>query len=167
MNIPASKPVKRIEFTIPGPPGRKERPRVARGRAYTPKQTAQAENLVKLMFQQAAPHHTPHEGPVDIVLVIGRRPPKSWPKWRRESQAPAMRRCCKAPDIDNTVKLVCDALNGLAYRDDRQVAAVEARRVWLKRDDPEGVVVKLAFWPEQTRALAEAYAQAQEETDGR
>lgn len=34
--------------------------------------------------------------------------------------------CLKKPDIDNYVKLVCDALNGIAWEDDNEVAEVYA-----------------------------------------
>ena len=32
------------------------------------------------------------------------------------------------PDCDNIIKIVCDALNGLAYRDDSQVVAVTCQK---------------------------------------
>lgn len=34
------------------------------------------------------------------------------------------------PDCDNLLKLVCDALNGVAWRDDAQVATVQVRKHW-------------------------------------
>lgn len=34
--------------------------------------------------------------------------------------------CLKKPDIDNYIKLVCDALNGIAWEDDNEVAEVYA-----------------------------------------
>lgn len=34
--------------------------------------------------------------------------------------------CLKKPDIDNYVKLICDALNGIAWEDDNEVAEVYA-----------------------------------------
>ena len=44
-----------IAFEIPGPIKGKARPRVTRaGIAYTPKETVQYENLVKLCFREAA-----------------------------------------------------------------------------------------------------------------
>jgi Holliday junction resolvase RusA-like endonuclease len=32
-------------------------------------------------------------------------------------------------DIDNYTKLICDALNGIAWRDDRQIAALTVRKL--------------------------------------
>lgn len=36
--------------------------------------------------------------------------------------------CLKKPDIDNYIKLVCDALNGIAWEDDNEVAEVYATK---------------------------------------
>ena len=38
------------------------------------------------------------------------------------------------PDIDNVVKVICDALNGLAYDDDRSITQLHA--VKLYGDNP-------------------------------
>ena len=38
------------------------------------------------------------------------------------------------PDFDNVVKAVCDALNGIAYDDDKQI--VEARVMKFYSDNP-------------------------------
>ena len=36
----------------------------------------------------------------------------------------------KKPDIDNIVKVVADALNGVAYHDDTQIVMVVAKKVY-------------------------------------
>lgn len=36
----------------------------------------------------------------------------------------------KKPDIDNIVKVVADALNGVAYHDDTQIIMVVAKKVY-------------------------------------
>ena len=62
-----------VRFTIPGKPFGKQRPRVVnRGKfssAYTPKETVQYENLVKLYFQQAAHGEM---FPDDAMLDVGK-----------------------------------------------------------------------------------------------
>ena len=42
------------------------------------------------------------------------------------------------PDIDNVVKVVCDALNSVAYHDDTQVIRVVAEKVYS--DEPKLVI---------------------------
>lgn len=57
------------------------------------------------------------EGPVILSLVSHRKVPKSWPK-RRHGEQDTMK-----PDGSNILKLVEDALNGIAYKDDKQIVA--------------------------------------------
>jgi Holliday junction resolvase RusA-like endonuclease len=41
-------------------------------------------------------------------------------------------------------KLVFDALNGIAYDDDRQIAFVQAIKRWAYSDEGTGIVI--SFW---------------------
>lgn len=111
----------RINFTIQGNPVAKGRPRFARrGRfvtTYTPTNTAQAENEIQ---REALKHISePITGPVELLIAFYTPIPKSTPKKRVESlkHAPHIKR----PDVDNLAKLVLDALNGVAWKDDSQV----------------------------------------------
>ena len=67
--------------------------------------------------------------------------PKSWSnKKRTELES---KRCIsrKKPDIDNCMKSVMDALNGLAYTDDSQVTDTgNCKKIWGQK---EGVVIKI------------------------
>lgn len=56
-------------------------------------------------------------GPVLITLLSHRHVPVSWPK-RRKGEQDTMK-----PDASNILKLVEDALNGIAYKDDSQIVA--------------------------------------------
>lgn len=56
-------------------------------------------------------------GPVIFSVVSHRRAPKSWSKRRHGEQD-----TCK-PDASNILKLVEDALNGIAFKDDSQIVA--------------------------------------------
>ena len=57
------------------------------------------------------------------------------------------------PDIDKLTRLVLDALTGVVWRDDSQVAAIVARKVYTPRENPaEGVTVRV------TLATADALA---------
>lgn len=57
------------------------------------------------------------------------------------------RRQGDAPDLDKLVRAVLDALTGIAYLDDKQVVAINARRTLLGPDalasDREGVTIEL------------------------
>ena len=54
------------------------------------------------------PDGEPFDGPVKVVVEF----------WKAKRGR---------PDLDNLVKLVTDALNGVAYRDDEQIQTVEGR----------------------------------------
>ena len=36
------------------------------------------------------------------------------------------------PDTDNIAKIVCDALNGVAYHDDKQITSLTVDKVWAE-----------------------------------
>ncbi len=38
----------------------------------------------------------------------------------------------KKPDCDNTVKIICDALNELAYKDDSQIVTTQIAKYYAK-----------------------------------
>lgn len=97
------------EFTIPGEPVSKERPRFGRGRAYTPARTLLHEQKVIDAYDLACPLLEPLTGRVAIRIHFhnGNR--------RRR-------------DLDNMTKLILDALNGVAYVDDHQVDRITATK---------------------------------------
>ena len=114
-----------MKFTIPGEPCGKARPRVVRvgnmSRTYTPEQTVSYENLVKLEFQQAANGFFKREGSVRVQIAAYFSVPKSAGKKKSALMQAGKIRPTKKPDWDNIGKIVCDALNGIAFKDDSQV----------------------------------------------
>jgi len=119
-------------ITVPGKPVGKGRPRFAHGRTYTPRETTLAENAIRIAWEEAGALRLP-DGPVLLRVVIAVERPQS--HFRRDGSLsaeglrnPEPHR--RKPDLDNAVKLVMDALNGRAWRDDVQVIGVEARRLW-------------------------------------
>lgn len=116
-----------VTFEVPGTPHAKQRPRATRrGIMFTPKETVNAETFIRLI---ASPHFpAPLTGPVAIDVTAIFQPPKSWSgvKIRRSIGAPH----CQRPDLDNLQKTVGDALNGVAYVDDAQVAEFACRKLW-------------------------------------
>lgn len=115
--------LKRVTFSIPGEPVGKGRPRFNRatGRTYTPERTASYENLVKLEYEKLCGNQGFGESPVGILVTAYYAIPKSASKAKRKAMERDVIRPTKKPDCDNILKTVCDALNGLAYKDDSQV----------------------------------------------
>lgn len=124
--------------TIPGEPVAKARARVTKaGHAYTPKRTVDYERMVQTLFQ--AEHGSPMlEGPIMLQLDLYFGIPKSRSKDIQERMRQELERPCKRPDIDNCMKAVCDALNGIAYKDDSQIVAAVLQKFWA--DEPRAVV---------------------------
>lgn len=122
-----------IEFTIPGDPAGKGRPKFTRsGHAYTPKETVNYETLVKLSFKQKYPGLKPVEKDVAMLVTIKAyyKIPASASKKRQQAMREGLIRPTKKPDWDNIGKIVCDALNGIAYYDDSQVVAVTVEKLY-------------------------------------
>ncbi len=100
-----------IRFTVAGEPTPKARPRVVKGRTYTPKRTVEAEEAIGWAFREAMPGHEPLTGWVGMRCTF-----------YTKTQRPRS-------DVDNLVKLVSDALEGIAYVNDKQIEDVRGKRV--------------------------------------
>jgi Holliday junction resolvase RusA-like endonuclease len=110
-----------LTLLVPGEPFAKQRPRVTKtGHAYTPQETANYENLVKVCFREKYPEHVPTDKPIAINIEAEYPIPKSWSKKKR-SQALNKEIFPTRHDWDNVGKIICDALNGIAYQDDKQI----------------------------------------------
>jgi Holliday junction resolvase RusA-like endonuclease len=109
-------------FTIPGNPRPKERPRLGKGRTFTPKGTVLAEGVVVAAFTAAYPDWTPDLGKVELACTF-----------YRDSK--------RIVDVDNMAKLVQDALNKRAFKDDSQVFDLHARKFFTHKDRARTEVV--------------------------
>lgn len=119
-----------IEFTIPGIPVGKGRPRAARrGKhitMYTPAKTVSYESTVALFASQAMGARSPLNGPVSADLIISLPVPASWSKKRTQAALSGLEHPAKKPDADNVIKGIFDGMNGIVWVDDVQVVALTA-----------------------------------------
>ena len=127
-----------IEFTVPGEPVAKGRPRfnTKSGAAYTPKQTASFENRVALFARAAGVRVL--DGPVQVTIEFWFAWPKS--KWRKRNWR-GVEWMDTGKDLDNLAKAILDACNGICYHDDRQVAHLTLSKRRAKQGDPGRTVV--------------------------
>ena len=103
-------------FFVEGKPQGKGRPRFSRGIVYTPRQTIEYEKKIASSYNGG----TLTEGvSVHITAFFGI--PKSYTKAQKREIENGNLEPTKKPDADNIGKVVLDALNGVAYDDDRQV----------------------------------------------
>ena len=121
-----------IDFEVPGIPVAKARARTvfnkATGRvhSFTPEKTASYENLVKYAFVSKAKDYKLWDGPITLRVNCVFPMPKSVSKQVKLKQ---IREKTTRPDLDNILKCVKDALNGVAWKDDGQVWSVYASKV--------------------------------------
>jgi crossover junction endodeoxyribonuclease RusA len=124
-----------LRFFVPGKPVSKARPRViARGvrcTAYTPAKTRAWEAAIRLVGASSARRSgwAATSEPCEVEIALRGLHPLS--------------------DVDNAAKAVLDALNGLAWDDDRRVWSLHVRRdetlaadgalVIVRRVDGQGV----------------------------
>lgn len=113
-----------IKFTVPGNPVAKGRPRFSnRGKfvtAYTPAKTKIAEKSIS----EYAIYHMglakPLSGPLSLQIDFYMPIPKSLSKVAQQRLNGSWH--VSRPDADNLFKLASDALNGICYIDDSQIA---------------------------------------------
>jgi len=127
----------KLEFSITGTPVAQARPRVTRNGTFKPEKTRKHENhitSVARMELNVLGFPAPFTDravklEVDFFMPV----PKSWPKWRKKKAHEGQLVPETKPDLDNLVKLVKDALNGYAFRDDSQIVEIAAVQHYAPR----------------------------------
>ena len=136
--------MKHITFTIQGEPKGKGRPRfTTRGKfpsAYTPQDTADYETRVRNEYLMAA-RGTFLGETVKMNINCWFGMPKSASKKKRSLMLSGEIRPTKKPDADNIAKIIADALNGVAYRDDAQIVELTVKKYFS--EDPR---VEVSIW---------------------
>ncbi len=119
----------------------KQRPKHGKGFTYTPEKTVNYETLVKEMFTIRNCGHL--RGQLEITVTAFFAIPKSESKKKAVLMQEGIIRPTKKPDMDNILKIVCDALNGLAYKDDSQIVTAQVYKFYGDRPRVEVEIVEL------------------------
>ena len=137
---------KEIVLLIDGNPFGKQRPRVVRtgkgaSRAFTPEKTMQYESYVKVLYRQKYGRHTSFKEDDELHLDIKAyyKIAKSTPKYLKKM----MVKPTKKPDVDNIIKIIADSLNGVAYKDDKQIVACSCQKFYASNPRVELVLSKV------------------------
>ena len=121
--------VRSISFSVPGEPTGKGRPRFTRtGHPYTPGKTESYESLVRLAYGGCGMIFLKGV-PVRVRITACFSIPKSVSKKKRAMMIAGDIVPTKKPDFDNIQKIICDALNGVAYHDDSQIVKADIEKV--------------------------------------
>ena len=133
-----------MQFIVKGRPQGKKRPRFSRvsHTVYTPSETINYETQIALAFKAGGGRCIPTGQCVAVSVTAFFPVPKSYSKGKRKACIDGDIRPDKKPDIDNVLKVVLDALNGLAYDDDKQVIEAICRKYYTDGEGYLWVVVK-------------------------
>ena len=91
-----------------------------------------------MVFPKGVPVH------VRITACFGI--PKSAAKKKRAMMIAGDIAPTKKPDFDNIQKIICDALNGVAYHDDSQIVKADIKKVYSTTPHVE---VNVAAWTKE------------------
>ncbi|MBR3614202.1 MAG: RusA family crossover junction endodeoxyribonuclease [Clostridia bacterium] len=131
-----------FEFEVIGDIKGKARPRVNTYtcKAYTPENTKDYEMLIKQYFKLKYPRYVPLENRVSVKIVAQFKIPKTATKKDKELIMEGKLSPTKKPDIDNIVKIILDALNKMAFKDDNQITKIEVEKIY---GNEEKIYVKI------------------------
>jgi Holliday junction resolvase RusA-like endonuclease len=132
-----------VLITVPGEPCAKGRPRIGinrgtgRAMAFTPSKTVKAESTIALFASHAMAGIAMLEGPLVLEVTAyrskgmpGRADAKAGTKALQQWLAANAGKITPVskPDADNYLKAVCDALNGVVFRDDAQIVSMTVHK---------------------------------------
>lgn len=117
---------------IPGEPRSKQRPRVTRTHAYTPKITRDYENSIRAAWDAELRPDQPACVHLQVTFYLGTH---------------------RHVDLDNLVKATKDALNGRAYDDDWRVHELTAFKRYTDRDHARTVIDVYSINPDREEAI--------------
>ena len=122
-----------ITFVIYGEPQGKGRPKFTlTGHAYTPERTKTYEAEIVAAFRREFPDFVRWEKgvPLRVRIKAVYGIPRSDSGLMAARKASGEIRPTKKPDADNVEKIVLDAINGIAWRDDAQVVDLRTTKVY-------------------------------------
>lgn len=134
-----------MKIIIQGKVQAKQRPRFNGKFTYTPAQTKNYENWVKLSFINQYPNFKPLENELAVNIKAYFEIPKSVSKKKREQMLSGNIRPTIKPDLDNIAKSVLDALNGLAYLDDKQIVFLKVEKFYDVSPRVELMVEEISY----------------------
>lgn len=117
-----------MDMTVYTEPVPKGRPRFYGNHAVTPPKTREYEKLIREQWT-----HGMMNGPLHVTMVFTFKVPKSYSK-KKHAELIGMPKTTK-PDLDNLVKAVLDALNGVAYEDDSNICGTVAIKKYGEEDE--------------------------------
>jgi len=122
-----------MKYILHGPPTPLQRPRFCKGHVYDPQQGQKLLDGIQLKKQ----HHL--QPPMDVPLLATITFFMPLAKYLRESGRNNLRGKYnpKRPDLDNLIKYILDAANGILYTDDSLIVQIFAKKIWADEGKTE------------------------------
>ena len=121
-----------VMFNVDCIPIGKGRPRFRRIKnyvqVYSEKKTLDFEDLIRQAAIKAMGSSEPLETPVALFCYVRLPIPKSHSKKRLQACLEGLERPITKPDLDNVIKAAGDAINGIIFKDDRQIVSIHATK---------------------------------------
>lgn len=135
-----------VTIRIPGDPVAKGRPRATaiggQARMYTPATTRAYEQRVAIAAREAMAKAPPMEGALSVSIEITMPIPVSWSKRKQADALAGLVMPTGRPDLDNLIKALADACNGIVWRDDAQIVRLMAEQ---RYGEQPGAVVSVMW----------------------
>lgn len=127
--------LKEVRIVVPGKPMGKQRPKFSTQgkfvKARTPQETVSYENLVKILYRESYDGmFFEQDEPLELIVNAYFLPPANISKKKLALMYDNKIRPTKKPDFDNIAKIIGDALNAVAYPDDKQVVEASIHKFY-------------------------------------
>lgn len=137
--------MKKAEFTLYGKVIGKGRPRFTtvngRVHTYTPPETKAYEEAIQQAYKVQCGDRFFYDVAIKVDIAVRIAPPKATNKGKYADMMCGAIKPTKKPDCDNVAKIVLDALNHVAYTDDKYVVYVSVIKEYAERD---GITVTIS-----------------------
>lgn len=126
----------KVKFSVLGEPQGKGRPRFNKlpnghVNTSTPEKTVLYENLIITEYRRQCKNAKFGDKDCIYIRIIAYYGiPANTSKKKRWEMENGLIRPTKKPDVDNLAKVVCDALNNVAYHDDKQIVDAQVSKYY-------------------------------------
>lgn len=110
---------------------------------FTPKKTRVFEDDIAALYMNQHGKFYDRGVALEVVAVFYMPIPKRTSKTMTSHMIKDFIKHTKKPDVDNLLKALLDALNGIAYADDAQIVKLSAQKVYAETPRIE-MIIKVA-----------------------
>ncbi len=122
-----------MKYIIHGPPTPLQRPRFTRGHVYDPQKEQKLLDGIQLKRQHLP--NKPYDQPLLATITFFMPMPRVYKESGRDGLRDKYHP--KKPDLDNLIKYILDAANGILYTDDSLIVQIFGKKIWADEGKTE------------------------------